>query len=321
MAKAEKTPHPNRKRKDRDVIARDASRCRASYRRGFERPDRPGRRQRLAAKTIRGLLEDQRKLILLNLADVDYIDSSGIGELVSGYTAVKNQSGELKLLHLTKKSAIFFRSPSCTRYLMCLRTRTPRFEVLFDSTRPVLTGTTSEYSFSSLDSRDYGTISLMMPLADTVWIVDQAKTLGFDLCGVVRAEQFPELQRMPEWLARGYAGEMKYLADPAMRSANCHAGDPERHRGLAQLQHRAASLSTDPCRTAKMASRKGGFPLCLGRRLSRCVTGETGRAHGIPARTLYRSIRGACIRGHGTGPGASAREYAGLGWLGKTRCC
>ncbi len=57
----------------------------------------------LLRKTIRGLLEEQRRMILLNLADVDYIDSSGIGELVSGFTAVKNQSGELKLLHLTKK--------------------------------------------------------------------------------------------------------------------------------------------------------------------------------------------------------------------------
>jgi anti-sigma B factor antagonist len=34
---------------------------------------------------------------------VDYIDSSGIGELVSGFTAVKNRGGDLKLLHLTKK--------------------------------------------------------------------------------------------------------------------------------------------------------------------------------------------------------------------------
>ena len=57
----------------------------------------------LLRTTIRGLLEEQRKMILLNLADVDYIDSSGIGELVSGYTAVKNKSGDLKLLHLTKK--------------------------------------------------------------------------------------------------------------------------------------------------------------------------------------------------------------------------
>ena len=57
----------------------------------------------LLRKTIRGLLADQRTKILLNLADVDYIDSSGIGELVSGFTAVRNQGGELKLLQLTKK--------------------------------------------------------------------------------------------------------------------------------------------------------------------------------------------------------------------------
>lgn len=57
----------------------------------------------LLRKTVRGLLEEQRRRIVLNLADVDYIDSSGIGELVSGFTAVKNQGGDLKLLQLTKK--------------------------------------------------------------------------------------------------------------------------------------------------------------------------------------------------------------------------
>jgi anti-sigma B factor antagonist len=57
----------------------------------------------LLRKTIRQLLEDQRAFILLNLADVDYIDSSGIGELVSGFTTVRSRGGELKLLHLTKK--------------------------------------------------------------------------------------------------------------------------------------------------------------------------------------------------------------------------
>ncbi len=61
---------------------------------------------------------------------------------------------------------------------------------------------------------DCGTIFWMMPLGDTLSIVELAKTLGFDLCGVVRAEKFPELEQTPEWLDRGYAGEMKYLADP-----------------------------------------------------------------------------------------------------------
>ncbi|MBX6360137.1 STAS domain-containing protein [Pseudacidobacterium ailaaui] len=52
---------------------------------------------------IRDLLGKGQKKILLNLADVNYIDSSGIGELVSAYTTVRNQGGELKLLNLTKK--------------------------------------------------------------------------------------------------------------------------------------------------------------------------------------------------------------------------
>ena len=62
-----------------------------------------GESSALLRKTIRDLLSDDRANILLNLADVDYIDSSGIGELVSGYTAVKKSGGSLKLLQLTKK--------------------------------------------------------------------------------------------------------------------------------------------------------------------------------------------------------------------------
>jgi anti-sigma B factor antagonist len=53
--------------------------------------------------TVRELVNSGNKKILLSLYDVDYIDSSGIGELVSAYTTVKNASGELKLLHLTKR--------------------------------------------------------------------------------------------------------------------------------------------------------------------------------------------------------------------------
>ena len=53
--------------------------------------------------TIRDVLSKGNKKILLNLGDVTYIDSSGIGELVSAFTTVRNQGGELKLLNLTKK--------------------------------------------------------------------------------------------------------------------------------------------------------------------------------------------------------------------------
>jgi anti-sigma B factor antagonist len=53
---------------------------------------------------VRRMLEEGKRRILLNLAGVGYIDSSGIGELVSSYTAItKEEGGQLKLLHLTQK--------------------------------------------------------------------------------------------------------------------------------------------------------------------------------------------------------------------------
>ncbi len=54
-------------------------------------------------EAVRNLISADKKKIVLNLANVDYIDSSGVGELVSSFTAVRNAGGELKLLSLTKK--------------------------------------------------------------------------------------------------------------------------------------------------------------------------------------------------------------------------
>ena len=59
------------------------------------------------SSTFRDLIRDMaaagNKKLLLNLAEVSYIDSSGIGELVSGFTTVTNHGGSLKLLNLTKR--------------------------------------------------------------------------------------------------------------------------------------------------------------------------------------------------------------------------
>ncbi len=54
-------------------------------------------------ETIRQLMEQGRNRLLLNFADVSYVDSSGIGELVSAYTTLNNQGGQLKLLNLPKR--------------------------------------------------------------------------------------------------------------------------------------------------------------------------------------------------------------------------
>jgi anti-sigma B factor antagonist len=52
---------------------------------------------------IKDLLADGQKKILLNLAEVNYIDSAGLGALISSYTTAKRQGAQLKLMNLTKR--------------------------------------------------------------------------------------------------------------------------------------------------------------------------------------------------------------------------
>jgi anti-sigma B factor antagonist len=54
-------------------------------------------------EAVRGLLGKGKKKILLDMGNVDYIDSAGLGELVSAFTSAKNQQAEVKLLKLTRK--------------------------------------------------------------------------------------------------------------------------------------------------------------------------------------------------------------------------
>ena len=57
----------------------------------------------LLRQSLKDLLEGGKKKIVLNLGEVGYIDSSGLGELVSSFTTVRNSGGELKLANLTQK--------------------------------------------------------------------------------------------------------------------------------------------------------------------------------------------------------------------------
>jgi anti-sigma B factor antagonist len=52
---------------------------------------------------VRALVSEGKKKIVLNLAEVDFIDSSGVGELVGSFTTVRSAGGELKLLNLSPK--------------------------------------------------------------------------------------------------------------------------------------------------------------------------------------------------------------------------
>jgi epoxyqueuosine reductase len=158
----------------------------------------------------------------------------------------------------------------------------------------------------------------MTLLADRHWIVDQAKTLGFDLCGVVRAEKFPELEQMSEWLARGYAGEMKYLMDP--RRSDPQTALPGIQSAIVGLlnYNTARPLSTDPALPIDYRKPSGW--------ISRYAWGDD--YHDVLREkldALVESLRERFTEPFearayvDTGPVQERvlAKYAGLGWLGK----
>ncbi|HXW89095.1 MAG TPA: STAS domain-containing protein [Terriglobales bacterium] len=62
-----------------------------------------GQETGLLRSAVHDLVSRGEKKVILNLAEVSYIDSSGLGELIASYTTVRNQGGQLKLLNLSKK--------------------------------------------------------------------------------------------------------------------------------------------------------------------------------------------------------------------------
>src|SRR6202790_653969 len=149
-------------------------------------------------------------------------------------------------------------------------------------------------------------------------IQERAAALGFSLCGVVRAESFPELAQMREWLERGYAGEMRYLSDPR-RSDPRSAMDGIRSVIVCALNYNTAR----PRSTEAAANPNGAEPRGW---ISRYAW---GRAYQEGVREKREALRGSLPKKTGepfesrvyvdTGP-LSARvlaKDAGLGWIGK----
>jgi epoxyqueuosine reductase len=157
-----------------------------------------------------------------------------------------------------------------------------------------------------------------MQPAETVWIVDQAKDLGFDLCGVAPAEKFPELAQTSHWLARGYAGEMKYLSDS--RRLDLQKVLPGVRSAIVCLLNYNTEypLSTDAAVRTRDEEARGwisryawgnDYHEILGSRLEKLVDFLRARyAEPFEARAYVD-----------TGPihERVLAKYAGLGWLGK----
>jgi epoxyqueuosine reductase len=157
----------------------------------------------------------------------------------------------------------------------------------------------------------------------TAFVVERARALGFDLCGVAAASEFPELDRLPEWLARGYAGEMRYLADP--RRASPAAAMPDACSVIVcALNYNTAHLRSIES-AASIESGRGW--------ISRYAWGEDyHRVLLAKLEALIADLRqkidveateGFEARAYvDTGPVVErvAAKHAGLGWLAKNTC-
>ena len=162
------------------------------------------------------------------------------------------------------------------------------------------------------------------------WIAERASALGFDLCGVVAAEKFPELAHTEEWLARGYAGEMQYLGDS--RRSNPQTAMP----GVKSVIVCALNYNTSQPRSIQAAALRG-HDGSLGNTLDSSPRGWISRYawgsdyHDVLREKLSLLLAELRERCGDSAEGFQARiysdtgpvqerilaKYAGLGWLGK----
>src|SRR6202142_1825457 len=159
------------------------------------------------------------------------------------------------------------------------------------------------------------------PSEQTRWICEQARAAGFDLCGVAPVGELDDLAHLPEWLARDFAGEMKYLHDP-------RRADPRLVLdGARSLVVVAMNYNSSQPRTAEaLASATGESPRGW---ISRYAWGddyhETIREKfETLIAAMHTQFREPFDARAYVDTGAIlervAAKYAGLGWLAKNTC-
>ncbi len=152
------------------------------------------------------------------------------------------------------------------------------------------------------------------------WIIAKAQELGFDVCGIVRAEDCVESSHREEWLARGYAGEMRYLHDA--RRAEIFSVLPEaRSVIVCAINYSAAQpYSTDAAAQAATGESRAwisryawgdDYHAVIGEKLENLVAAMRKHFGGFSTRSYVD-----------TGPISErvVAQKAGLGWLAKNTC-
>jgi epoxyqueuosine reductase len=157
-------------------------------------------------------------------------------------------------------------------------------------------------------------------MIEAEWIAERARTLGFELCGVVPAGAFPELEHFGDWLERGYQGEMKYLEDPRRRDLSLVMG-PVRSVIVCALNYNTEHVySVNAAGAGEVAAdAPQGW-------ISRYAWGDDyhevmwGRLNALEAELQERIPEPFSSRAYadtGPLPERVLAKHAGLGWLGK----
>src|SRR5258708_4384339 len=153
-------------------------------------------------------------------------------------------------------------------------------------------------------------------------VIEISRELGFDLCGVAAAEVFPELAHLPEWLAQGYAGDMRYLHDPR-RQSPAHVVQRARSVIVCALNYNTSlPFSTEvPQEIASQSGPRGwiaryawgdDYHNVLGEKLDALV-GALRKEFPEPFEARAYVDTGPVVE-------RVAAKYAGLGWLAKNTC-
>jgi epoxyqueuosine reductase len=161
----------------------------------------------------------------------------------------------------------------------------------------------------------------MIAAERTRWICERARAVGFDLCGVAPVDGLEELAHLPEWLERGYEGEMNYLRDP-------RRADPRQVlAGALSLIVVALNYNTQPPYSTERPATTGDEPPQGW--ISRYAWGDDyHEVLGEKLDTLVAAMRAQFMESFearvyvDTGPVIErvAAKYAGLGWLAKNTC-
>jgi epoxyqueuosine reductase len=159
----------------------------------------------------------------------------------------------------------------------------------------------------------------LLAAAESAWVSERARALGFDACGLAPAEKFPELNHYSEWIERGYAGEMKYLEDsrrsdprnpmPGVRSLIVCALNYNAHRPYSTEVDFGANDDRVPRGWISRYAWGDDYHEVLWEKLN--LLAAEMRAH-FPEPFELRAYAD-------TGPihERAAAKYAGLGWLAK----